>query len=275
MESSDGWNIELERIQDGKTKYLRYVDDNFSILGMPLNELEITQLKEALNVFRQFEGMPQFEWMEEVIAKLQQDLRVEKKGTLMAFDSNRYLVGSEYIGQIYNAIQYQKVLKIQYRTFHAQERIEMILHPYFLKQFNNRWFAFGHNPQFESVSTVALDRIESLEEVLLPYQTNTKIDFEDYFDDIIGVTKRKNALPQKVELLVSEERAGYVITKPLHGSQKKIRLDEDGLLISLDVIINPELKQLILSFGNQIKVLAPVELQEEIKENHRKALQQY
>ncbi len=276
MESSDGWNIELDRYRDGgKEVYYRYAEEGFSIHKMPLNELEITQLKEALNVLKQFKGMPQFEWMEEVTAKLQQGIKPEETTPIIAFDANQYLKGIEWLGIIYNAIQYRKPVCITYKDFKAPAPYEVIFHPYYLNQYNNRWFAFGCNPRFESsVSTIALDRIEDIREVSTPYQSNEHIDFEEYFDDVIGVTKPNGEVVQHIEILIAPERAGYVLTKPIHGSQKA-KMTEEGLYISLDVIINNELIQVLLSYGHQVKVLSPAHLQQKIRMSLADALAQY
>ncbi|MGB5025989.1 MAG: WYL domain-containing protein, partial [Saprospiraceae bacterium] len=140
MESKEGWGIELERFKDGKKVYYRYADLNFSINNMPLNEIEISQLKAAVNILSQFKGMPQFEWMNELIPKLQQGMASSNEtvvSTIMEFDSNEYLKGIEYLGSLHNAIFYKKVLCINYQPFENEEPFENIIHPYFLKQYNN------------------------------------------------------------------------------------------------------------------------------------------
>jgi hypothetical protein len=77
MESSEGWNIELDKIRESRRIYYRYSDLSFSINNMPLNEVEIHQLKSALDILTQFKGMPQFEWIHELVPKLQQGIVYE------------------------------------------------------------------------------------------------------------------------------------------------------------------------------------------------------
>ena len=86
----------------------------------------------------------------------------------------------------------------------------------------------------------------------------------DYFDDIIGVTKPEGAEIQVVKLKFSEKRINYVLTKPLHGTQKLDKTDEAGLTIQIEVMPNPELYQLILSFGEDVEVISPNEVRKEI-----------
>ena len=65
------------------------------------------------------------------------------------------------------------------------------------------------------------------------------------------------------------------MTKPIHGSQKKVRQDEKGLVIEIEVIPNYELEQLILSYGEAIQVLYPFTLKDKIKVRIASALSNY
>jgi len=102
----------------------------------------------------------------------------------------------------------------------------------------------------------------------------SKIDFQEYFDDFIGVTKFGNDL-QAIKIWASAEEASYIKTKPLHSSQKKIEEDDNGYTFSIEVLINYELEKLLLSFGEKIKILEPVVLKERIKERLKKNIQNY
>lgn len=58
---------------------------------------------------------------------------------------------------------------------------------------------------------------------------NTEYDFnDDYFSDIVGVTKHLESEPQKIRLWVSQSLYPYVHTKPLHDTQKLKRFDANG-----------------------------------------------
>ena len=76
MRSSEGWSIELENLTDGKKKVYRYEDINFSINNAPLNHIEMDQFQSAIQVLSQFEGMPQFDGIQAIIAKLKTDLKI-------------------------------------------------------------------------------------------------------------------------------------------------------------------------------------------------------
>lgn len=277
MESEEGWRIDLEKHRDGKKVYYRYADMSFSINHMPLNEVEVNQLKSAMGILSQFKGMPQFEWVNELIPKLQQGIASGAASpTIIEFDSNQYLKGIEYLGALHNAIFYKKPLSVSYRPFKNETPFEMVIHPYFLKQYNNRWFLFGYNPEKEKYDwNLAIDRIVAIKEIKGVYQENDKIDWQEYFEDIIGVTKPIDAKPEKVVLHFTGNTINYIETKPLHGSQKSKRPDDETLEVSLQLIINYELERLILSYADTVSVVQPLSLAETIKNRLEKALKQY
>ena len=277
MESKEGWEIELSRLKDGKRVYYRYSDTSFSINNMPLNEVEINHLKDAMNILSQFKGMPQFEWVNELVPKLQQGIATDEvSNTIMEFDSNQYLKGIEHLGHLHNAIYYKKILIISYQPFENDAPFDVVIHPYFLKQYNNRWFLFGYNPEKEKYDwNLAIDRIIALKETKGKYHKNNNIDWQEYFEDIIGVTKPVDAEPEKVVLHFTGKTGNYMETKPLHGSQKSNWIDDNTLEITLDVIINYELERLVLSYADNVSVIEPLSLYKSIKTRLKNALKQY
>lgn len=277
MESTDGWEIELLKERDGKKVYYRYADPSFSINNMPLNDIEISQLNSAIDILSNFKGMPQFEWVNELLPKLKQGIApAGVAGTIIEFDSNIYLKGIEHLGVLYNAIYYKKVLAISYQPFENKEPFDLILHPYFLKQYNNRWFLFGYNPENGKYDwNLALDRIVSIREISDKYTLNDSLEWDEYFEDIVGVTKPEGAGVVDVILHFFGRTGKYMETKPLHGSQKAKWLDDNTLEIRLQVIINYELERLILSYADSVAVIQPPELAKVIQNRMKAALQWY
>ena len=264
MESDQGWSIELaEGLKQGRKRIYRYTDTSFSISSQPLNEADANQLKAALITLSRFKGLPQFDWVEELSVRLDDSFNLTKNTKeIISFEENEFLKGKELISKLYNAIHYKKVLKIEYKNFKSEESQIFIIHPYYLKQYNNRWFLFGQDERFETLTNLALDRIENIEETVFPYiESNT--DFKEYFEDIIGVSVIDTPV-QIILLKVTSNLINYIKTKPIHGSQKIKESKDQYTIIELELKPNYELKSLILSFGNQIEVLKPKLLRSEI-----------
>lgn len=104
---------------------------------------------------------------------------------------------------------------------------------------------------------------------------NTICDFNEYFEDIIGVTRHENVEVQKIILAFDKQTAPYISSKPLHESQKVVLNGEDEFRISIEVIPNYELESLILSFGDRVRVLEPEEFRILIGGRLGKAVENY
>ncbi|MCP9767917.1 WYL domain-containing protein [Lacihabitans sp. LS3-19] len=264
MESEAGWAIPLQRHKDGKKVYYRYESKEYSIKSQAINETEARQLQETIMTLSRFKGMPQFEWMEELLIRLESSFNIKNtKSAIVGFEQNLYLKGLEHFSRIFEAIQNQKVLSIVYKSFKNPEAHKQEIHPYFLKQYNNRWFLFGLSEKYESVSNLALDRIQEVEESNSKYLPNKTFNFEEHFDDVVGVTVTDEE-PQKVLLEIEDSLWPYIESKPIHGSQKYKGKTEKGVQIELNLQINYELVALIFGLGEKVKVVEPEHLANEI-----------
>ncbi|MBD8489737.1 WYL domain-containing protein [Echinicola sp. CAU 1574] len=275
MESEQGWSISLKRIRDGRKVYYRYNDLSFSINNQPLNDSEAEQIKSALQIFSRFSGTPQFEWVNEMIPMLESKFGlIERKNEVISFESNIDLKGLHFLTPLFNSIINERVLKVTYKDFKSSEPYEITFHPYFLKQYNNRWFAFGLNSDNLVPNwNLALDRIESLSETSLKYKPS-KTDWEEYFYDLVGVTRPESVELQEIVLKFTPEVSSYVITKPIHPSQKH-KNDPSGLDVRIKVIPNFELERLVLSFGEQVEVIFPQDFKERIAHRLNSAIRSY
>ena len=256
MESDSGWSIPLERLKDGKRVYYRYGDIEFSIKNQKINEEEIDAINSALIVLHRFKDFPMFEWVNELSTKLQSLFQQSNLPKIVSFDHNEYLNGLEYLPKLYQFIVNRQPLNVEYQSFSYPASKILTIHPYYLKQYNKRWFLFGLNDFNNRIQNMPLDRIKNINTISIKY-IHTNIDFDEYFEDVVGVSIHKEMNIIKIRLFLDKEIAPYVLTKPLHGSQKRIREDETGVEIEIEVIPNYELKQLLLSYGFGIEVLSP------------------
>ena len=268
------WHVTVEPVKNGRNVRYRYQDPEFSIFNSPLNEFEIEQLTQAVSVLRRFEGMPGFEWVDELNAHLQYTVNTKKP--VVGFDENTLLQGMEYFTPLFNAINDRQTLSITYRTYKDDKEMEDVIHPYYLKEYNQRWFLFGLNDNLRRITTFALDRIESIDRAAVKYIVNTSFDFKKYFDNIVGVSFLPDCAVEEVKLWVDKEQLPYTLSKPIHRSQEIVEEREDGsAIISIHVMPNFELTQLLLSFGEKVLVLSPEHLKQEIIGRIEKNLKNY
>ena len=269
------WHITVENIRSGREIRYRYEDPHFSIFNTPLNDEEIAQLTQSVSMLRRFEGMPGFEWVEEMSAHLQETVSASPE-PVIGFNENKELKGMSFFTPLFKAITEKRAIKIKYHSYRNDKMIEGIIHPYYLKEYNQRWFLFALNDEYKSLSVYALDRIEGMGKTSAKFIPNTDIDFSHYFDNIVGVSVKPDEVPQTVKIWVDKEQLPYTISKPIHKSQKVIQECEDGsAIIAIEVIPNFELEQLLLSFGERFEILSPASLRETISTRIKKNIEKY
>ncbi|MBP5477159.1 MAG: WYL domain-containing protein [Paludibacteraceae bacterium] len=273
MESNAGYRAIIKRARDGKRTYYSYEDPDFSIEKTPISPEEMDRLKETILMLNRFKGMPHFEWMEELLSKLEDKFRLKSsEDSVIGFEQNLDLKGLENITPLFEAIVNKQVLNIRYKSFKKNKPVTCEVHPYYLKQYNNRWFLFGWNTEFGAITNFALDRIEAVSPMLGEYRPKPEnLDFGEYFDDVVGVTIPQGKKIEHIVMRVAPDRYPYIKNKPLHPSQHNY---DKEYRISIDVIPNNELIALLLSFGSQLEVLEPQSVREMMRE-HVKTLNKF
>lgn len=259
-------------------KFYTYSDPEYSITQAPINSADVDKMKEIVGVLKQLNGFSYFEEMSEMIARLESNVyRSTHKGkSCIQFEDNRQLKGLGHITPLYQAILNNRPLLIEYKSFKAAQPQRNIYYPYLLKEYRNRWFLICRSRKGRILCTLALDRIIEFQELTKePFEPYDGVDFERYFNDLIGVTKTEKDRAHKVILFVNKANAPYVLTKPLHPSQHLLKEDETGIIIRIDVVLNFELEREILGFGECMKVLAPRLLSGRIKKRLQKSMEQY
>ena len=124
--------------------------------------------------------------------------------------------------------------------------------------------AFRYLDKIFTKSYYPLEHIVSIEQLTDNFNPG-KINWLDYFDDIIGVTKPNSNHIQKLILKFSPQRIDWGLTKPLHGTQKLDKTDVESCTVNIEVVPNNELYQLLLSYGSDVLVISPPNVREEIK----------
>ena len=261
----------IERVWYHGKKCIRYAEEGFSIFTKKLTEEEENLLSEVLNTIGQFDGLDTFEWLD----SLKKRLDIKEHRRIIQFDSNPYFEGRNLIGSLFTAISNKQVLALKYHTFKDPQVREVVVYPYLLKEYNNRWF-LSVGVEDGTILNFALDRIDDFKPMPHIDYIEPDEDLESRFDDIVGVTLFKDKPTEDILLWVNEEGYQYVKTKPLHGSQRDVKGEEDktmrekypalqgGRFFRLQCILNYELEQLLMSKMNQLVVLEPATLKDSL-----------
>ena len=269
----------------------RYADQTQSLFSKPLSDDEKRLLQEVLNTLGQFAGLDSFEWLHDLQEKLndkrafgrgEYDKELPASRKIISFSSNDYLEGKDYLGTLFTLIANKKVVDIEYAPFGNTVRT-IRLYPYLLKQYNDRWYLIGTPLATEEYPyrkdfflNLALDRMVAIHPVEGERYVDCDDDFEERFEDIIGITFIESQPLTPIILAVKDSFIGYVDTKPLHGSQVKCPADEQEELhkkysrfegytfYRLELKPNREFYNLIYRYGEDVLLVSPKEIREKM-----------
>ena len=258
----------------GKERLYRYKDIDFSLPMFDESDEIKTKVNETIEALKRYEGTPQFDWLRLCLIAIENG-SVLGLDSVMSFENNADLSGIENISTLADAIVNKYPIKLAYQPYRAEQQQIIYVHPYHLKQFNNRWFLIGKPENLDAIHNYAVDRIKAVEHLSKKY-IESDIDFSEYFDNVIGVSISDSPI-EHLELMVSKFRYPYIQTKPLHWSQRHIKEKDtdDYVFISLDVIPNRELISLLLSFGSDVIVISPKKIQDIVLKNIEASLRTY
>lgn len=276
MQAEYGAPVEMYKV--GRSYYYRYDDPEFSIKSLPVEEEDLVKLNNAVQLLQQLKGFTIADEMAEIVSRLESRYKYTNNNDtpVIAFESSPEMQGVENLEDIYHAIIRRNVLKISYQTFRAQEPRVWHIHPYLLKEYGHRWYLLGYTAEKENLGIFALDRMKDIKIAKQTFIPNNFMNAADYFRDVIGVTIMRDQKIEHIVLEFSAVIAPYIKTKPLHRSQQILQENEDGSLkMQMDVVINPELTSMLLSYGKNVKVIQPAYLAAEIKQAASDLLGQY
>lgn len=259
---------------DGKKCFYHYADSDFSIFKNELTTEELTNLRSTIEMLNRYRGIPANAWLEEVISNLEYRFGVKANSeNLISFEQNDMLKGLEHLSGLIDATINHQTIELSYKSYGKDKR-QITVYPYYIKQYNGRWFLFGMNGTKNRIESYALDRIEEYSLSDKPFVKNKRVDFSTFFDDVIGVSVPydDNIVTEEIVLRFSEKRFPYVVSKPIHHTQKVL---DEPFTISIKVRPNKELSQQIFSFIPDIEVVAPEWFRNEIRGKIQENLKKY
>lgn len=268
----------IETSGNNRSKEFRYVGS----VDNPLEDLRNAKAISDIRTYAQFcadsAGFFPLVWLDHFLEDSLDLLKIKQRKSdgsqIISSSVDRELKNLEMLPLFYEAIRDKQVLSIKYQPY-GKEAEERILHPHLLKEYNGRWFIFGHvegrYPEFGY--NLALDRVAGEPcAVEHEYKPAPKDFYEEYFRNIVGVTHTEGVEPERIIIrAVSQKIFKLVETKRIHSSQHTI-LDfaqhDDGEygLFSVEVEINNEFIGRVLQLGDGLVVISPPSVREKFSE---------
>ena len=275
----DKFPVFVDKLFVGREKVFRYSSPDFALGNQLLSKTDQEQLEETLAILSRYRNREEFLWLDELFPRIKSAFNIvhEDYNGLISYQSNRDYSGQSWVGKIYNQLIRKKIVIIEYKGFKEAKATLRRIHPYHLKQYNNRWFLFGweESENYTGITNLALDRIINISETIEDIIPND-VDWADYFDEIIGVSRPNDKDAVEIKLRFSVKRLPYVITKPIHGASQLLdKTDPEKRTIILNLLPNNEMYQTLLSFGDDVEIIGPVEVRDTFKEIINKMNQFY
>ncbi len=253
-----------------KDKGYRYEPKSYNHIGVILSGAYVEKIKMAVSLLKQIPGLDLHEELNTIFEELNMKAEMETEDELIQFDQRPDYYGSKYMVDVLEAIKGKSVISFDYQPFNYDTPKNIIVHPYLLKEFNNRWYLIGLLEEFRiqeryEMHQFALDRIKNKVRVKanIEYFHVPSFNPAKLYEHIYGMSTTFGNVVEEVLLRFTPLRAKYVATNPLHHTQTC--LSDSESTFSFHLIPNKELESLVLSFGADVEVLEPESLRSRIR----------
>lgn len=183
--------------------------------------------------------------------------------------------GTDNLYGLLHAIKNRLKIKFTYQKFWEEELSQRLVEPYALKEFKNRWYIMAKDSKDNNIKSFALDRLSNLEITNQTYQYPDNYSIEQSYRYCFGIISPNDEEPQDIILSFNPFQGKYIKTLPLHETQQVLVDNDEEMKIKLRLCLTHDLLMELLSFGDNMKVIEPKSLADQIKQAHEKAFRQY
>lgn len=180
----------------------------------------------------------------------------------------------EFLGMVISALKQHHPIRFTYRPYsRSMPTPGVVLEPYFLKLFKQRWYVVGRHVAEDRIKTYALDRMKDVVTLSETFSDDPAFDPEAYFKDSYGIVVTQSEV-RRVVLKVDARQAKYFNALPLHPSQQE-SIHDSYSLFYYKMRITDDFVEELLSHGSRVTVLEPPELRARMRQELSDALRAY
>lgn len=183
--------------------------------------------------------------------------------------------GDKWLTLFMQAMREGRAVEITHQGFGRDEAKTFVIEPYHLKVSQRRWYIIGNNPYFvdynrshrtniPEIRIYALDRILHAYLLDREFQVNKDFDIDKFYDGCVGIIPSQEPI-ERVVLRAYWHAPDYLRTLPLHASQEELECDDESAIFQYQVKITYNFLQLIMQQGDQVEVLEPASLREQMR----------
>ncbi|MCL6518206.1 MAG: WYL domain-containing protein [Armatimonadetes bacterium] len=225
-------------------------------------------------------GMPQADAIQTALRKVNATLLDQVESSIKKM-RKRISVGvnlirecnSEVLNTISRAISSHNPIEIKYYAAHSGETTKRKVDPYGLTFRFGAWYLIGFCHLRGDIRTFGVDRIRSIHVLKDHFRYPTNFDLEEYLSH--GWQLQADAEPEKIILRFSPKITRWISGCRFHPHQKITKEPDGSILFEVTVAGVDEIKHWVLSFGDNVEVLAPQSLRASIAQTARAMAEKY
>ena len=172
--------------------------------------------------------------------------------------------GENLLPAVTEAMSAGLCLGMSYQPFWYDEPYQIVVEPYFIRLFRQRWYLVGFSHRHDMVRIFAFDRIREVNATGRKFVMPQGLDAATYFSDCFGIMQQNSVRTEVIRLKFIAEQGIYVETRPLHHSQRLVSRTDDYMVFELRLKPTFDFFQELMSYGSDMEVLSPQSLREEV-----------
>lgn len=188
-----------------------------------------------------------------------------------------------YLKMVIDAMKKNVRIAVDYRKYGTDKPNHLVFEPYCIKLFKQRWYILGHfhrdetvdKPESDYFGIFSFDRILDMSLTDVKFQIDPDFDAQAYFDECYGVLVGDGTKSERIVIRAYGYERYYIRDLPIHKSQREIGQGENFADFELYMRPTVDLSGHLLSRGNQVKVLSPQWLTEELHDMYLEAALMY
>ena len=178
--------------------------------------------------------------------------------------------GQEYLMKILDALKENRILNMTYHSYWKEEESNFDVEPFCVKLFRQRWYLIARSTYTyyhrQGPRIYALDRIRNLSPTEETFEMPKDWNASDFFIGAFGVIADAQTKCEPIKLKVNASQANYIRDLKLHETQEEEERNEEYSIFSYYLRPTYDFQQELLWHGEDVVVLKPKWLREELAE---------
>ena len=249
-----------------------YTDPKFTINGVKLSPEDASVLAESLVLIkcmmRTELGDKLRHAMEKVLSSSLEEVDQNERYPILKTMEPPRSRGYEFMDLLIDCCKVGIPISFIHYSYKNERFKSIVLHPYVVREFENRWYVYGFSETHNALRSFGLDRIYEPIKLDKKYQKGNTREILSFLNDMYGVFPLEVETPIEVVLRADPLTTKFLTAYPIHDTQELIKFTNGGAHVKLKLIPTMELIHLVWSYGPSLRIIAPdwlIEKQKSLK----------